>query len=118
MSNVLKIKHRLVFESTSNVENEVDELETGGCAQTTTLRLMQGGASMRGACLRNTGGTEAVSCESRSNSRFGVSWDPVDEEAMLGNVMGIPAPAWPLGITLEAVGSMLKDQNMLCYKKN
>ncbi|GKC48722.1 hypothetical protein Tco_1071467 [Tanacetum coccineum] len=33
--------------------------------------------------------------------RFGVSWDPVDGEAMLGNVMGIPAPAWPLKITPE-----------------
>ncbi|GJT75721.1 hypothetical protein Tco_1042446 [Tanacetum coccineum] len=32
---------------------------------------------------------------------FGVSWDPVNGEAMLGNVMGIPALAWPIKITLE-----------------
>ncbi|GKE76690.1 hypothetical protein Tco_1542810, partial [Tanacetum coccineum] len=38
---------------------------------------------------------------------FGVSWDPVDGK----NVMGIPTPAWPLGITPE-------DRNLLCYKKN
>ncbi|GJV58950.1 hypothetical protein Tco_1465050 [Tanacetum coccineum] len=34
---------------------------------------------------------------------YGVSWDPVDEETMLGDSMGIPRPAWPEGITLEDV---------------
>ncbi|GJT97516.1 hypothetical protein Tco_1093034 [Tanacetum coccineum] len=32
---------------------------------------------------------------------LGVSWDLVNGEAMLGNVIGIPAPAGPLGITPE-----------------
>ncbi|GKE11964.1 hypothetical protein Tco_1415515 [Tanacetum coccineum] len=68
MSNVLKIKRRLVFESTPNVENDVDELETGGSAQTSALRMRRGGVSMRDACHRKTGGTEAVSYESRSSS--------------------------------------------------
>nr|GEV25193.1 hypothetical protein [Tanacetum cinerariifolium] len=68
MSNMLKIKCRLVFESTTNVENEVDELETGRSAQTNALRMRRGGASMRGACLRKTGGTDAVSCEHGSSS--------------------------------------------------
>lgn len=34
---------------------------------------------------------------------FGLSWDPVDGEPMLGNTMGMPAPAWPIGITPEDV---------------
>ncbi|GJS96228.1 hypothetical protein Tco_0803196 [Tanacetum coccineum] len=34
---------------------------------------------------------------------YGVSWDPVDGETMLGDSMGIPRPAWPEGITLEDV---------------
>ncbi|GJY76963.1 hypothetical protein Tco_0813644 [Tanacetum coccineum] len=81
MSNLLRIKRRLVFESTTHVEKEVNELHTGICVQ--------------------TGSTQAVSNESGSSIRFDVFWDPVDGEAMLGNVMGIPAPAWPLRITLE-----------------
>ncbi|GKC08232.1 tetratricopeptide-like helical domain, DYW domain protein [Tanacetum coccineum] len=32
---------------------------------------------------------------------YGVSWDPVDGETMLGDSMGIPRPAWPEGITPE-----------------
>nr|GEV44841.1 hypothetical protein [Tanacetum cinerariifolium] len=86
MSKMLKIKRQLVFESTPTVENEVDEIETGGSAQISALRIRRGGISMRGACLRMTGGC-------------GVSWDQVDGEPMLGNVMGIPVPAWPLEIT-------------------
>ncbi|GJS06787.1 transposase, MuDR, MULE transposase domain protein [Tanacetum coccineum] len=79
--------------------------------------MRRGGVSMRGACLKKTGGTKAVSYESGSSSSnrlrtingkivrmrgkgdgsraymypggrkpigFGVSWDPVDGEAMLG----------------------------------
>ncbi|GJS67613.1 hypothetical protein Tco_0682177 [Tanacetum coccineum] len=34
---------------------------------------------------------------------YGVSWDPVDEETMLGNSMGLPRAAWPAGITPEDV---------------
>ncbi|GJU35487.1 multidrug resistance-associated protein 5 [Tanacetum coccineum] len=34
---------------------------------------------------------------------YGVSWDPVDGETMLGDSMGIPRPAWPEGITPEDV---------------
>ncbi|GJY76561.1 hypothetical protein Tco_0481677 [Tanacetum coccineum] len=30
---------------------------------------------------------------------FGVSWDPIDGQTMLGDSMGIPRPAWPEGIT-------------------
>ncbi|GJW07968.1 hypothetical protein Tco_1570391 [Tanacetum coccineum] len=30
---------------------------------------------------------------------YGVSWDSVDGETMLGDSMGIPRPAWPEGIT-------------------
>ncbi|GJT51836.1 hypothetical protein Tco_0977993 [Tanacetum coccineum] len=55
---------------------KVDEVETSGFAQTSALRIRRGGVSIRGACLRKTSGTEA-------------------------NVMGIPAPPWPLGITPE-----------------
>ncbi|GJV34167.1 hypothetical protein Tco_1394567 [Tanacetum coccineum] len=51
----------------------------------------------------------------RKPIRFGVSWDPVDEEAMLGNAMGIPTPSCLIGIIPED-GSMLKDQNLFCYK--
>ncbi|GKB01344.1 hypothetical protein Tco_0829388 [Tanacetum coccineum] len=83
MSNLLRIKRRLMFESTPHVENEVDELHT--------VRLRDKGYGSR-ACMY----------PGRIKPRgFGVSWDPVDGEAMLGNVMGIPAPAWPLGITPE-----------------
>ncbi|GJU40435.1 hypothetical protein Tco_1193392 [Tanacetum coccineum] len=134
MSNVLKIKCRLVFESTPNVENKGVQIEIVGFTQTNVLRMRRGGVLMRGACVRKTDGTEDVTCESGSSSSnrlwtingkivrmrgkgdgssaymypggrkpigFGVSWDPIDGEAMLGNVMGIPAPAWPLGITPE-----------------
>ncbi|GJS19594.1 tetratricopeptide-like helical domain, DYW domain protein [Tanacetum coccineum] len=34
---------------------------------------------------------------------YGVSWDPVDGETMLGDSMGILRPAWPEGITPEDV---------------
>ncbi|GJT92872.1 hypothetical protein Tco_1081717 [Tanacetum coccineum] len=30
---------------------------------------------------------------------FGVSWDPIDGQTMLGNSMGLPRHAWPEGIT-------------------
>ncbi|GJZ31629.1 hypothetical protein Tco_0576676 [Tanacetum coccineum] len=86
MSNLLRIKRRHVFESTPHVENEVDELDTGVCAQI--------------VC------TQAISNESGSSisnklRTFNGKIDPVDGEAILGNVMGIPASAWPLGITPE-----------------
>nr|GEU55805.1 tetratricopeptide-like helical domain, DYW domain protein [Tanacetum cinerariifolium] len=35
--------------------------------------------------------------------RYGVSWDPVDGETMLGNSMGLPRAAWPARITPEDV---------------
>ncbi|GJY18472.1 hypothetical protein Tco_0389963 [Tanacetum coccineum] len=76
MSNLLKIKRRLVFDSPPKVENEVDELENGTCAQTSALRIRRGSASVRGNTLRKTSGSEY-------------------------NVMGLPAPAWPIGITPE-----------------
>nr|GFD12972.1 tetratricopeptide-like helical domain, DYW domain protein [Tanacetum cinerariifolium] len=34
---------------------------------------------------------------------YGVSWDPIDGETMLGNRMGLPRAAWPAGITPEDV---------------
>ncbi|GKB50112.1 hypothetical protein Tco_0900865 [Tanacetum coccineum] len=58
-----------MFESTPNVENEADEIQTGGSEpheisiQTSALRMRRGGVTMRGACV-----TEALSCESGSNS--------------------------------------------------
>ncbi|GJY32388.1 hypothetical protein Tco_0415883 [Tanacetum coccineum] len=48
------------------------------------------------SCVRMRGGSEAG-----SSSRFDVSWDPVDGEAMLENAMGIRTPTWPIGITQE-----------------
>ncbi|GJY04852.1 hypothetical protein Tco_0370792 [Tanacetum coccineum] len=74
-----------------HVGQDTRSQETGGSAQISALRMRRGGVSMRDACLRKTGGTEDVSYES---GRFGVYWDPVDGEAMLG-VM------WPLRITPE-----------------
>nr|GEU74140.1 hypothetical protein [Tanacetum cinerariifolium] len=74
MSNVLTIKRRLVFESTLNVKNKANEIQIGGSApyaistQTSDLRMRRGGVTMKDACVRNTGGTEAVSCESGSSS--------------------------------------------------
>nr|GEW76539.1 transposase, MuDR, MULE transposase domain protein [Tanacetum cinerariifolium] len=105
---------------------KIDELENGTCAQTSALRIRRGGASVRGNTVKKTCGSESVTNEASSNisnriksingkvvrmkrkgdgSRacmypggrkpidFGVSWDP--------NVMGLPAPAWPIGITPE-----------------
>ncbi|GJT89107.1 hypothetical protein Tco_1070824 [Tanacetum coccineum] len=83
MSNLLRIKRRLVFESTPHVEEEVDELHT----------VRSRGIRDGSRASMYPGGIKSI--------RFGVSWDPVDGEAMLGNVMGIPAPAWPLRITPE-----------------
>ncbi|GJV92542.1 hypothetical protein Tco_1540355 [Tanacetum coccineum] len=34
---------------------------------------------------------------------YGVSWDLIDGETMLGNSMGLPRAAWPAGITPEDV---------------
>ncbi|GKF14229.1 hypothetical protein Tco_0055691 [Tanacetum coccineum] len=37
------------------------------------------------------------------NGRFPIGqcfWDPVDGDVMLGNAMGIPAPAWPVVLHL------------------
>ncbi|GJR42646.1 putative reverse transcriptase domain-containing protein [Tanacetum coccineum] len=89
---------------------KVDEVKTGGSPQTSALRIRLGGVSMRGACLRKTGGTEAMRGKgdgSRSYMYpggtkpigFGVSWDLVDREPMLG--VSIPTSAWLLEITLE-----------------
>ncbi|GKG15606.1 hypothetical protein Tco_0357929, partial [Tanacetum coccineum] len=55
---MLKIKRRLVFESTPNVENEGVEIEIVGSAQTSALRMRQGGVSTRGAYVRKIGGTK------------------------------------------------------------
>ncbi|GJV23020.1 hypothetical protein Tco_1375715 [Tanacetum coccineum] len=63
-----------MFESTPNVENEADEIQTGGSEpyeisiQTSALRMRRGGVTMMGACVRITYGTEAVSYESGSSS--------------------------------------------------
>nr|GEW79014.1 hypothetical protein [Tanacetum cinerariifolium] len=34
---------------------------------------------------------------------YGISWDPVDGETMLGNNMGLPRAAWPAGLTPKDV---------------
>ncbi|GKB22419.1 hypothetical protein Tco_0861820 [Tanacetum coccineum] len=127
MSNLLRIKRRLMFESTPHVKEEVDELHNGICAQAGSTQAVsnESGSSISNK-FRTVNGKIVRSRGIRDGSRasvypggikpigFGVSWDPVDGEAMLGflvcivhlfiyfhNVMGIPAPAWPLGITPE-----------------
>ncbi|GJW37856.1 hypothetical protein Tco_0060776 [Tanacetum coccineum] len=117
LANVLKIKRRLVFESTPNVENEGVEIETVGSAQTSALRMRQGGVSMRGAYVRKIGGTKDVTCESRSSSSNRLRTINGKIVRMRGKGdgsraymypggrkpigFGILAPAWPLGITPE-----------------
>ncbi|GJT89106.1 phospholipase-like protein [Tanacetum coccineum] len=93
---------------------EVDELHTGICAQTGSTQAVsnESGSSISNRLrtvnekiVRSRGigdGSRASMYPGRIKPiGFGVSWDPVDGEAMLGNVMGIPAPAWPLRITPE-----------------
>ncbi|GKC82182.1 hypothetical protein Tco_1137899, partial [Tanacetum coccineum] len=91
MSNLLRIKRQLVFESTPHVEEEVDELHTGICAQTGSTQAIsnESGSSISNT-LRTVNGkivrTRGIADGSRASMYpggikpigFGVSWDPVD----------------------------------------
>ncbi|GJT71795.1 retrovirus-related pol polyprotein from transposon TNT 1-94 [Tanacetum coccineum] len=102
---VLKRKGLVVGDYKITYKFEKKVPHQGSYMETVEYGIRRGGASVRGNTLRKTCGSESVTNESSSNISgrkpigFGVLWDRVDSEAMLGNVMGLHAPAWPIRIT-------------------